>query len=156
MVDREAREIASSLVRRFHSGEITSDDLESAWPSNKHDKALDAIASMVWLHYDDFKPRRMTGKEAAEPEESLLLDWYAAFLDSNHEYDWPHSSFTRLAGLGALVPLSLGILKPIDTWIKARNRKMDAEMDQFGDWDTWPFRNRAEWGGEPFPPFIRN
>ena len=142
-------------MRQFLSGEITSDDVESDWPSS-NDAAIEAVASMVWLFYDDHKPRRMVGRDAPLPEEKLLLDRYAAFLDSDLPYEWPTSNFIRLAGLGALVPLSLGLLKPIDSWIKSRNRRLDAKMDEHGDWAVWPFRNRIEWSGEPLPPFIRS
>ena len=156
MVDRGARQSAAHLLRSFLTGEITSDELESDWPSSKQDKALDAVASVVWLHYDDFKPRRMVGIEAPGSEERDLLERYQAYLESEYDYDWPHSNFYRIKGLGALVPLTLGLLKPIDSWIKARNRKVDEEMDTYGDWDTWPFRNESEWSGTRLPPFIRS
>lgn len=155
MIDRLKRDQAATLIRQFLQGQITSDDLESDWPTNKADQALEAVGSMAWLFYDDHKPRRMVGKDAAAPEESELLGRYAAFLDTDHPYEWPTANFIRIAGLGALVPLSLGILRPVDRWIKARNAKLDAAMDAHGDWSVWPFRKRDDWAGEPFPPFIR-
>lgn len=151
VVDRDRRDIAAQLVRRFLAGEITSDDLESGWPGNKHDRALEAVSSMVWLFYDDHRPRQMVGKEAASSEERGLLVRYAAFLDSEFEYDWPVSNFMGLSGLGPLVPLSLGLLAPLDRWIKARNARMDAEMDAHGDMSVWPFTRSEQCTGLALP-----
>jgi hypothetical protein len=148
--------LASKLIRRFLSGEITSDDLESDWPSSKTDRAIEAVGSMVWHFYDDFRPRRMVGKQVALEEERVLLERYAAFLESNEPYVWPRTNFIRLGGLGLLVPLTLWLLKPIDLWLKARNRRLDAEMDAHGDWTVWPFQSRSAWSGEPMPPFHRD
>jgi hypothetical protein len=155
VVDREKRDIASLLVRRFLAGAITSDELETEWPSNKADPALEAVGSMVWLFYDDHRPRRMLGKQAASSEERELLTRYAAYLESDIAYEWPESNFIRLGGLGALVPLSLGLLWPLDRWIKARNARLDAQMDAHGDLSFWPFTRREQWTGQPLPPYVR-
>ena len=110
---------------------------------------------MVWLFYDDHQPRLMTENEAALPEEATLLLRYAAFLNTDFSYEWPTSDFIRVSGLGALVPLSLGLLAPVDRWIKRRNARIDEEMDRHGDWVVWPFTRRDQWPGEPIPPYVR-
>jgi hypothetical protein len=155
MLDRSKRDLASKLIHQFLDGAITSDDLESEWPTNKADKALEAIGSKVWLFYDDFHPRRMVGKEAASNEERELLRRYCAFLESDIEYEWPNSNFMRLNGLGALVPLSLGLLWPIDRWLRERNAKSDAMMEAHGDLETWPFRSREQWSSSSRRPYLR-
>lgn len=154
MIDRAKRDGAASLLARFAAGEIDSDDLESDWPINKADRALKAIASMLWLHYDDHKPRRLTGRDAAEPDELLLFERYLAYLKSDLAYEWPEKNFIRIEGLGVLVPLSLGLLKPIDRIIKSRNASVDAAMDAHGDMSVWPFTSRAKWDGKPIAPYV--
>ena len=155
MIDRLKRDEAAFLIARFASGEIDSDDLESDWPICKEDRALDAVGSMLWLHYDDHKPRRMVGKEAASFEELLLFKRYQAYLQSDLPYEWPEENFIRIGGLGALVPLSLGLLRPIDRMIKSKNAKIDAAMEAHGDLSVWPFTSKAQWDGEPIAPYVR-
>jgi hypothetical protein len=155
VIDKDKRDIAAGLVRQFLEGQITSDDLEGSWPSKTDDTALEAVGSMVWLFYDDHRPRRMVGKEAASAEERELLTRYAAFLDSDIAYDWPESNFIRLAGLGALVPLSLGLLRPLDRWVKDRNARFDARMEAHGDLAVWPFTHSSQWGGSAQRPYVR-
>jgi hypothetical protein len=155
MIDRLKRDEAASLIARFASGEIDSDDLESDWPTCKEDRALDAVGSMLWLHYDDHTPRRIDGKNAASSEELLLFSRYQAYLKTDLPYDWPEDNFVRIEGLGALVPLSLGLLRPIDRIIKSRNAKIDAAMEAHGDLSVWPFTSRSQWDGEPIDPYVR-
>lgn len=155
MIDRMKRDEAASLIAGFACGQIDSDDLESDWPTCKEDRAIDAIGSMLWLHYDDHKPRRMIGKAAASPEELLLFSRYQAYLKGDLPYEWPEDNFIRIEGLGALVPLSLGLLRPIDRIIKSRNAKVDAAMEAHGDLSVWPFTSRTEWDGEPIAPYVR-
>jgi hypothetical protein len=155
MIDRQKRDEAASLIALFASGEIDSDGLESGWPICKDDRALDAVGSMLWLHYDDHKPRRMVGKDAASSEELLLFARYQAYLESDVPYEWPADNFIRIEGLGALVPLSLGLLRPIDQMIKSKNAKIDEAMEAHGDLSVWPFTHRTQWHGEPIAPYVR-
>lgn len=97
----------------------------------------------------------MTGQESATPEERALLSRYAAFLDTDLPYEWPESNFIRMSGLGALVPLSLGLLGPADRWIRKRNAKFDAMMDAHGDLSVWPFTDRSLCHAEPLEPYDR-
>jgi len=145
MIDRLKRDAAAKLVRAFRDGEITSDDLESDWPVRSDDKALDAVASMLWAYYDDHYPRRMVGKDAASPEERDALTRYAAFLDTDLTYEWPQSDFYRIGGLGVLTVLSLGLLWPLDRWIKLRNARFEAKLRETGDFNVWPFIRQTDY-----------
>ncbi len=144
MIDRESRRIAATLVRQFRDGAITSDDLECEWPSRSEDRVLEAIASAVWGLYDDHWPRRMTGRDAASPEEREALTRFASFLDSPLQYEWSKSNFYGLGGCGALVFLSSGLLWPVDWWIKRRNARTEATLRSEGDFDVWPFLRRSD------------
>jgi hypothetical protein len=144
MIDRQKRHFAATLVRRFRDGEITSDELETEWPAPSEDSALNAVESRVWAFYDDHRPRSMIGKEAGSPQERELLTRYAAFLDSSLPYEWSRSDFYGIGGCGPLVVLSLGLLWPVDLWIKRRNARTEAELRQEGDFDVWPFIRRTD------------
>lgn len=139
------------MIARFATGEIDSDDLEAEWPICKEDRALNAISSMLWLHYDDHKPRRAVGKDAPSSEELLLFSRYQAYLKSDLRYEWPEDDFTRVAGLGALVPLSLGLLWPIDRMLKSRHAKVEAAMKAHGDLTVWPFTSSLNGKGNRWP-----
>ena len=102
---------------------------------------------MLWLHYDDHKPRRALGKDAASSEELTLFKRYRAYLQSDLAYEWPEDDFIRIEGLGMLVPLSFGLLRPIDRLIQSRNAKVDAAMEAHGDLSVWPFTSRSQWDG---------
>jgi len=144
MIDRQKRDLAAKLVRQFRDGAITSDDLENDWPTQPEDKALEAIASATWGLYDDYRPRRMTGRDAASPEERDALTRFAAFLDSSLSYEWSKSSFYGIGGCGVLVIPSLGLLWPVDRWIKRRNARLESRLRQEGDFDVWPFIRRGD------------
>lgn len=145
MIDRSKRDVAAKLVRQFRDGEINSDDLESQWPKRTEDKALEAVESRVWAFYDDHRPRRMKGREAASPEEQEALTRYAAFLDSSLSYEWSKANFYGIGGCGVLVILSLGLLWPVDWWIKRRNARIEAELRKQGDLDVWPFIHATDY-----------
>lgn len=145
MIDRLKRDLAAKLVRQFRDGEITSDDLETLWPDRSEDNALEAVESVVWSFYDDHRPRRMSGREVASPEEREALTRYAAFLDSSLPYEWSKSNFYGLGGCGVLVILSLGLLWPIDWLIKRRNARIEAELRKQGDFDVWPFTRQVDY-----------
>ena len=154
MIDRGGRAAAATLVREFLAGAIDSDQLENEWPVDSADRALQAVGSMVWLFYDDHRPRTMVGKQAARPEEVELLERYAAFLDTDKPYDWPEDNFIRLAGLGPLVFISLGLLWPLHRWIKRRNERFDERMAAHGNLEVWPFSNEEDWHGVRRAPYV--
>lgn len=145
MIDRIRRDVAARLVRQFRDGEITSDDLESEWPDRSEDKALEAVETRVWAFYDDHWPRRMSGHDAATPDEREALTRYAAFLDSSLPYEWSKSNFISIGGCGVLVVFSLGLLWPVDWWIKRRNACVEADLRKQGDLDIWPFIRRSDY-----------
>lgn len=109
---------------------------------------------MLWPHDDDHKPRHAVSKNAATPEEPTLFARYQAYLHGDLPYEWPDDKLIRIEGLGALVPLSLGLLYPVDRIIKARNAKIDNSMKAHGDLSVWPFTNRSQWDGQPIAPYV--
>ena len=144
MFDRQKRDVAARLVRQFRDGQISSDDLESDWPSRSQDRALEAIESRVWSFYDDHRPRTMSGGKAASTEEREALTRYAAFLDSPLAYEWSKFNFYGIGGLGCLVYMSLGLLWPVNLWIKRRNAATETRLRAEGDFESWPFIRRAD------------
>lgn len=144
MIDGASRAQAAKIVRLFRDGIVTSDDLEAEWPFSD-DPTLEALASMLWHFYDDHRPRRMVGKTAASSAEREALTRYAAFLDSDLPYEWPQSRFERIGGLGLLNILGLGLLLPLDWWIKRRNARFQVALDKSGDFSVWPFLRRSDY-----------
>jgi len=146
MIDRPNRDLASRLVRQFRDGQILSFDLEEDWPFSRHDRSLAAISDAVWHFYDDFRGRRMAGKDAPTPEEWELLTRYAAFLDTDLPYEWPAVNLLRTGGLHPLlVTLSLGLLQPYQRWVERRNARFETKMRSFGEFDIWPFIRQADY-----------
>ena len=144
MIDGASRAQAAKIVRQFRDGIVTSDDLEAEWPISD-DLVIDALASMLWRFYDDHRPRRMVGRKAPSSGEQEALTRYAAFLDSDLPYEWPQSRFDRIGGLGLLNVLSLGLLLPLDWWIKHRDGRFQAALDKSGDFSVWPFLRRSDY-----------
>ena len=144
MIDREKRDQAAALIRRFLDGSITSEKLDTSWPSSRTDRALDEVGSVVWLFYDDFKPRRMIGAQAASADEALLLHRYAAFLDSGLPYAWPRLDYRPWPAPDWLVRYSFGLLEPVIRRIRARNARLDAAVAAHGDVSVWPFTKYAD------------
>jgi hypothetical protein len=99
---------------------------------------------MLWRFYDDHYPRRMVGKDAPDAHEHRELTRYAAFLDTDLEYEWPKANFIRIGGLGILPVLTLGLLWPLDWWIKRQNRRFEEGLRRSGDLEVWPFIKRAD------------
>lgn len=143
MIDRANRDAAAKLLRQFADGEINSDDLEANWP-HSNDKALAAVASMVWGFYGDGHPRRMSGRDAATPKEQDTLARYTLFLDGELPYEWPQTNFYRIAGLGVLNIMSLGLLLPLHWSIKRRNARFQSALESSGDFEVWPFIRRKD------------
>ena len=107
--------------------------------------ALVAVASMVWGFYGDGHPRRMTGPDVATPQEIDALTRYMLFLDGELSYEWQQTNFYRVAGLGILNIISLGLLLPLHWWIKRRNARFESALEASGDFNVWPFIRRDDY-----------
>lgn len=145
VIDRRNRDIAAALVRQFRDGDITNDELDSTWPHSNQDQALAAIGSMMWRTYDDGRTHKLKGPRTPTPELQSVLTRFAAFLDGDLPYEWPKTNFISIGGLGLLVPLSLGVLWPVDRWIKYRNARSDAKLAAVGDLEAWPFIRKSDY-----------
>jgi hypothetical protein len=94
---------------------------------------------MLWRFHDDHKEHALVGKKALDDYGRTELTRYAAFLDTDLPYRWSKENFIGIGGLGLLVPLSLGLLWPLDRWIKARQRQADERLGAEGEVSAWPF-----------------
>lgn len=100
---------------------------------------------MLWRFYDDHREHTLTGKHAPDDFTRAELTRYAAFLDTELPYSWARTNFSEIGGLGMLVPLSLGLLWPLDYWIKLRSRQREAGMSADGELASWPFTSTADY-----------
>jgi hypothetical protein len=133
MVNREKRDLARSLLKKFLAGEITNDNFVNNYPcQEKEDRAVGVLYERLWGYWDDRHTHKLNGKHELNPEARALFERCIAFLGSDLEYEWPtveqwslSQAFLRLVGLG-----------------RVANRKADAwteKMTRFGTLEVWPF-----------------
>ena len=86
MIEREARDVCSRLLRRLVARQITGDEFEDrAWELRSEDPAIDAVVTMGWcLYTESCRVDRRTSKSARPDVARVVL-----FLTSNLEYRWP-------------------------------------------------------------------
>lgn len=146
MVDMKVRRQAADLVRRLGEGEISNVELEHNWPRDTTDVALQAIARALWVTYSDLHEHTLTGKYTLNDRGRQLLERCILFLESEEGYNWPKSGELPISGVGwPLLFLSLGLLFPLDLWIKRRNARAQLTMDARGDLEVWPFLSRSSY-----------
>src|SRR6267378_6006063 len=88
MVNSEKRRLASELITKYLSLEITSDELNDDFPQDNSDPALEAIWSNLWFYYSD-RSHKAEGKYELPPEAKDLFERCVAFLRTDLEYEWP-------------------------------------------------------------------
>jgi hypothetical protein len=130
------RPAAAALIRGLRDARITNNDFEEDWPYDKADRALQAIGDAAWTFYDDFETHTLEGLGM---EGHDFLTRCALFLDTGLEYEWPEGDVTRFGGLGLLVPLTLGLLWPLDRWLRARSNQRYEAYISAGAEEAWPF-----------------
>ena len=84
----EVRAVAADLLRRFRDGKITNDEFESGYLDlydQSDDRALRAIATVVWCYYSDFHEHTL---EYLHPVARALFDRCGLFLRSGFPYEW--------------------------------------------------------------------
>ena len=64
MVDREARDRAALLLRRFAAGRLTNDEFDEAYPGSAGDRALPEVGGAAWHLHSDGEVHRLTGEYA--------------------------------------------------------------------------------------------
>jgi hypothetical protein len=89
MVDRAKRLRAEQVLREFLQGTISNFDFEEQFPQSGPDKALVAIANVVWFTYDDLSTHRLVNEHALSEAESEILARCLLFLATDLEYFGP-------------------------------------------------------------------
>lgn len=84
-MEPERRRVAARLLRDHVAGRITNDALNDGWPLGRGDPALNEIFGPVWATYDDLRTHLFDGDE----ETARFLLRCAAFLETDHPYEWP-------------------------------------------------------------------
>lgn len=164
-IDRPARDVAASLIRRFRDGEISNDQFEDQWPSKSQDLAMTALRSMIWQFYDDRYEHTLTWRHTLKPEGHEAFTRFALFADTDLPYEWPQHDFREIKGLGCFI-LSAGslgalvifinyswmaaiglmaLLLGLDWRIHNRNDRAQATLEAAGDFSLWPFMRSADY-----------
>lgn len=136
MNDRKARDEAAQLVRQLRDGGITNDQFVIPWTRTR-DRAVKAVATMLWNLFSDSRVERFNADTPLEPAARELMDRCLLFLSTDLEYAWPQDDFIRISGVPPLLDaLSFGRL---NRRINNEAQREDAAMQAAGDLRTWPF-----------------
>ena len=134
MVIAEKRRLASDLIAKYLSREITNDELSEDFPRDRRDPALEAIWWNLWPHYDDTHSHKAEGKHQLSAEAIDLFARCIIFLHSDLEYEWPPHKWM---GFEYLLWRVLG-----------RGKRIEQKFDEFkshGDFEVWPFVRREDY-----------
>lgn len=137
MIDRLARDAAAHLTRQFRDGLLTNDDLEDQWPYGSEDRALRAVASMLWRFYDDHRVHTLSN---LHPDTVAELNRYAAFLDTDLCYEWSEDRFDTIDWKGIADRLTGGLIPALSKRVRSRTERTSSE----GDVSVWPFARAAD------------
>ncbi|WP_299685815.1 hypothetical protein [uncultured Tateyamaria sp.] len=88
VADRDARNKAALLLRRFAVGRITNDEFEDGAPTTA-DPAVAAIWDTAWVYYSDLREHRLRGPDRLHPDAKRAWVRWILFLDSDLPYRWP-------------------------------------------------------------------
>jgi len=139
MVDRAKRLLAAQVLREFIEGGITNFDFEEQFPQSGPDKALVAIANMVWFAYDDFRTHRLVEEDALSDAGREALVRCLLFLSTDLEYAGP----TRFVAPD--IPMDN---PPPGRFERLLNRMAGKQTIpiQFAEWNaaTWPFNDHQQ------------
>ena len=134
MVISEKRRLASELISRYLSREITNDRFSEDFPRDRRDPALDAIWSNLWPYYCDTHSHRAEGKHQLSAEAIDLFVRCIAFLQTELEYEWPAHKWIGFEYL---------------LWrLLRRGKRVERKFDAFkshGDFEVWPFIRRDDY-----------
>lgn len=133
MVRKDKRKVAARLLSDLLDGQLTNEAFIAAFPRDRDDLILQAIADLAWLCYSDV--RKHTIRENHIPQEHRrLLERALVFLGTNLEYEWPKFRFVdwkhvllRACGFG---------------WVARRRFEV---YRRSGDWDVWPFLRKRDY-----------
>lgn len=144
MIDRNAREMAHTAVRRFAEGETTNDDFESEYPDAEAtpDRSIRAIETMVAQLYSDHKVQLLTETNSDTGDSHEFLNRCMLFLRSDLEYLWPIDNFLQIRSVGPVLnALSFGTANKA---LEQRYQRIMAELAEAGDLAVWPFISRQD------------
>ena len=161
MIDRNARNEASSLLRQLMSGRIEVwDFLEWAEDLQTEDRAVQEVAAYGSGFDDDLGPDRL-GRHNVSKSQRREAARMILFLRSDREYEWPpfprcgpwdtmtgflsmlgvfFGGFGLLCGmLNAFVFSLLG--KSITTlaWLSRESKRRTLAWESSGDYFVWPY-----------------
>jgi hypothetical protein len=132
MVNREKRDLAESLLKKFLACETTNDDFADGYPRDKQDVAIGAVHEGLWGFLDDRHTHKLEGKYALDPEPKALFERCIAFLDSDLEYEWP--TIQRVSLSSGLLRM-IGLHKIVDE----KANEWTEKMNRLGKLEVWPF-----------------
>lgn len=165
MVDQEARRLYAELVRQFTSGRMTVDEYEEQFFAirfNKKDPALPKLWDNLTALYEDAWPDRPTRQWRLDRDARRRVARAVLFLQSNHEYHWPETTWDgsvflitafSVVLLFALLPETSLINRagfaavPIYAWInyeRWQRRRQQKRHQMAGDTNAWPFLRQAD------------
>lgn len=144
--DLKKRSVAAALIRRLAVGEITNDDFENDWPAGVAGRGGLRIKQELWTYYSDLYTHTLTNSHALDDEGKRLFERCATFMESNTAYKWPRIRRTPIPKIRLpLLILSLGLLLPINLFIKGFNKREDQKIKGSGDITAWPFLSHEEY-----------
>lgn len=130
MIDRNARDRAAELLKRFAAGEIANGEMFRVWPESEDEgvtRVADAIMEQVSIRTGDMFSEAtaiftMTGDEPLGPGGRERLERFRLFLQSDCEYTWSHRSASLIGWyMVTLVvfPSWIGIMGYQMLWVPA-------------------------------------
>jgi hypothetical protein len=135
MIHRPSRDALPLALRRYVSGYITNDDLDSV-DVDWRDRGAVAVQGMAWSLYDDMHEHRVGNDLARGSEARRTIAQWVVFLHSDAEYLWPEYSFIQIVNW-PLNMLTLG------WWEKHKARRWQQFLEA-GDFSAWPFCARSD------------
>ena len=140
-VDRQARDTASQILRKFVAGKISNDAFEDAQPAT-HDLAIEAIWDTAWVLYDDFKEHRLVGRHRLPPDQRKACVRWILFLHSDNLYEWPT---IYLPGIDPSSRIRRGFLKRLFSERQDLEEEEAAQFLSAGHYPVWPFLRVADY-----------
>lgn len=137
MVDRESRDKAAQLIRRFAAGHVSNFDYDEQYPVNKSDPVLHQVFCEIWGFYDDIKRHTLTGRHALTGDGKEFFHNCALFLESDLEYECPSvNGGTRAQFLRMIGKETVAIDE--DIWPFSRQQDLDDALVRYGNQARFP------------------
>ena len=135
MICRQSRDRLALALRRYVSGRITNDDLDSI-QVDWRDRGAVAVKQRAWGLYSDNTQHRAAGKHAITDDGKREIAKWVVFLHSEQEYVWPEYSFIQIVNW----PLNL---LTFGWWERHKGRRRK-DFQEAGEFSAWPFVRMAD------------